>query len=154
MSLTLIFLLIILGLILILLEVFVVPGTTVVGIGGAALLIFSIWEAYSIYGSEKGHYILLGTVAFIALTISLAFKTGTWKRMMLSTNIVGRVNVLEDNKLHVGDTGKAISRISPAGTALFDNELYEVHTTGDFIDQETELVISKLEDNKIYVKTK
>lgn len=154
MSLTLILLLIILGLILILLEIFVVPGTTVIGIAGAGLLVFSVWEAYSIYGSEKGHYIVLGTVAFIGITIALAFKTGTWKRMMLSTNIDGRVNVMDENKLQVGDTGKAVSRISPAGTALFENELYEVHTKGDFIDQETDLVITRIEDNKIYVKTK
>lgn len=154
MSLTLIFLLIILGLILILLEIFVVPGTTVVGIAGAGLLVFSIWEAYSIYGSAKGHFIVLGILAFIGITLGLAFKTGTWKRMMLSTNIDGKVNVMEDDKLHVGDTGKAVSRISPAGTAIFENELYEVHTKGDFIDQETEIVITRIEDNKIYVKIK
>lgn len=154
MSLTLIFLLIILGLILILLEIFVIPGTTIVGVGGAGLIVFSIYEAYTIYGSQRGHLIVLGTVVFIGATLAFAFKTGTWKRMMLNTNLNGRVNEREIDKLHIGDTGKAISRISPAGTALFDNELYEVHTKGDFIDQETELVITRLEDNKIYVKTK
>lgn len=74
--------------------------------------------------------------------------------MMLHANIEGRVNVINSSNIHIGDEGKAISRISPAGTALINNELYEVHTNGDFIDQETEIVISKFEDNKIFVKRK
>ncbi len=154
MSLTLIVLLILLGLILILLEIFVIPGTSVFGIAGGVLIVFSVWQAYSIYGSSRGHIIVIATIAIIAATFVIAFKTNTWKRMMLHTNVTGRVNEIEIDKLHVGDTGKAISRISPAGTALFNNELYEVHTTGDFIDQESELLITKIEDNKIFVKLK
>ena len=146
MSLTLIFLLIALGLILLLIEIFVVPGTSIVG--------FSIWQAYRVFGSDKGHLVVIGTLVLVGITLVLAFKSNTWKRMMLNTNVDGRVNELEINKLHVGDLGKSVSRISPAGTALFSNELYEVHTQGDFIDQETEIVIIKIEDNKIIVKRK
>lgn len=154
MSLTLIFLLIALGLILLLIEIFVIPGTSVVGIAGGVLIGFSIWQAYRVFGADKGHLVVLATLVLIGITLVLAFKSNTWKRMMLNTNIEGRVNEIEEDKLHIGDTGKTISRISPAGTALFDNELYEVHTQGDFIDQETEIVITKMEDNKIIVKRK
>lgn len=154
MSLTLILLLIALGLILILIEVFVIPGTTIVGIAGAVLILFSIFEAYKLLGTHQGHIIVAVTISLIALLFFIAFKSGTWKRVMLSTNIDSKVNVIETEKVHVGDNGRAISRISPAGTAIFNNELFEVHTTGDFIDQESELVISKIEDNKIFVKRK
>jgi membrane-bound ClpP family serine protease len=154
MSLTLIFLIIALGLILILIEIFVLPGTTIIGIAGGVLIVFSIWQAYKIYGSDKGHLIVLATIVVIGATLVMAFKSNTWKGMMLTTNVEGRVNEVEENKLHIGDEGKAISRISPSGTALFNNELYEVHTKGDFIEQETEIFISKLEDNKIFVKRK
>lgn len=154
MSLTLIFLLIALGIILLLIEIFVIPGTSVVGIAGGVLIGFSIWQAYRVFGADKGHLVVLATLLLIGVTMVLVFKSNTWKKMMLNTNIEGRVNEIEENKLHIGDTGKSISRISPAGTALFDNELFEVHTQGDFIDQETEIVITKLEDNKIIVKRK
>ncbi|HLN53419.1 MAG TPA: NfeD family protein [Lentimicrobium sp.] len=154
MSITLIVLLIILGLIMILLEIFVIPGTSVFGIAGGVLIVFSIWQAYSIYGSNRGHIIVIATIAIITATLIIAFKTNTWRRMMLNTNVTGRVNEIEVDKLHIGDEGKSISRISPAGTAIFNNELYEVHTKGDFIDQEKDLIITKLEDNKIFVKQK
>ena len=154
MSLTLVILLIVFGLILLLIEIFVIPGTSVVGIAGGALIIFSIWQSYHTFGTIWGYVILGGTIVASGVIFIIAFKSNTWKRLMLSTNSEGRVNEVEKNKLHIGDLGKSISRISPAGTALFDNELYEVHTNGDFIDQETEITITKLEDNKIFVKKK
>lgn len=154
MSFTLIILLVILGFLLILVEIFLLPGTSVVGIAGGILIAFSIWQAYSIFSPSTGHIIVLGTFIMLGITLFTAFKTKTWNRMMLHANIEGRVNVINSSNIHIGDEGKAISRISPAGTALINNELYEVHTNGDFIDQETEIVISKFEDNKIFVKRK
>lgn len=154
MSLTLIFLLIALGMLLLLLEIFAIPGTSVFGIAGGILIVFAIWQAYNIFGSEKGHYIVLAVIILIGATMVIALKSNTWKKMMLNTNIESKVNVLEGDQLHIGDSGKSVSRISPAGTARFGNELFEVHTNGEFIDQETEITITKLEDNKIFVKRK
>lgn len=154
MSLTLIIILIIAGLLFIMLEVLVIPGTTVVGIAGFALLVFSIWEAYHVYGTPSGHYILTGTLVLSGIVIYLSFKTNTWNRLMLNTEITGKVNEIDNTKIHVGDEGKAVSRISPSGKAVIHNEFFEVHTNGDFIDQETEIVVSQLIDNKIFVKRK
>jgi len=136
------------------LEVLVIPGTTVVGIAGFALLVFSIWEAYHVYGTPSGHYILTGTLVLSGIVIYLSFKTNTWNRLMLNTEITGKVNEIDNSKIHVGDEGKAVSRISPSGKAVIHNEFFEVHTNGDFIDQETEIVVSQLIDNKIFVKRK
>lgn len=154
MSITLIFLLIALGLILLLLEIFVVPGTSFFGVVGGILIVVSVWQSYAIMGAQTGNIVVVATSILIAVVVGFALKSNTWNRMMLKTNIEGRVNELNQTELHVGDTGKAISRVSPAGTALFHENLYEVHTNGDFIDPETTLVITKMEDNKIYVKRK
>lgn len=154
MSITLILLLIAIGIILLLIEIFIIPGTTIVGIVGGLIIAFSVWQGYILYGTRTGHLILIGSVIAVGLSLIGAFRSNTWKRLMLSTNIESRVNEYDATKLHIGDPGKAISRISPSGTALINDELYEVHTIGEFIDQETELIITKLEDNKIFVKRK
>ena len=124
MSLTLIIILIIAGLLFIMLEVLVIPGTTVVGIAGFALLVFSIWEAYHVYGTPSGHYILTGTLVLSGIVIYLSFKTNTWNRLMLNTEITGKVNEIDNSKIHVGDEGKAVSRISPSGKAVIHNEFF------------------------------
>ncbi len=154
MSLTLILLLILLGLILLLLEIFVVPGTSFFGVVGGILIVVSVWQAYAILGTGTGNIVIIATAVLMAVVVGIALKSNTWNRMMLKTSIDGRVNEIEKQELQIGDLGKSISRISPAGTAIFNDNLYEVHTNGDFIDPETELVISKIEDNKIFVKRK
>jgi membrane-bound serine protease (ClpP class) len=73
---------------------------------------------------------------------------------MLKTNIDSKVNVIDDIKVKVGDTGKADSRLVPAGKAFINGEYFEVRTTGEFIDPGTELVVTKVEFNKIFVKRK
>jgi membrane-bound ClpP family serine protease len=154
MSLTLIIILIIAGLLFLLLEVLVIPGTTVVGIAGVILIAFSVWEAYHVFGNSTGHLVLAGTFILTVSTAYLAFKTNTWNRLMLKTKISGKVNEIDMKNIHEGDTGKAISRISPSGKAFFNNEFYEVHSNGDFIDQESEVVVTHFIDNKIFVKRK
>ncbi|HCT71055.1 MAG: NfeD family protein [Lentimicrobium sp.] len=154
MSLTLIIILIIAGLLFLLLEVLVIPGTTVVGIAGFALIIFSVWESYNVFGSPTGHFVLLGTIFFTILTIYLALKSKTWNRIMLKTEISGKVNEIDSTKVQAGDSGISVSRLTPGGKALINDEYYEVHTNGEFIDQESEIVVTHLADNKIFVKRK
>ncbi len=40
------------------------------------------------------------------------------------------------------------------GKAQINGEFYEVSTNGDFIDQQTDIVVEKIEYNKIIVKRK
>ena len=73
---------------------------------------------------------------------------------MLNSKIDSKVNIIDEQSLKIGDTGKAISRLVPAGKALFNNEFFEVRTTGEFLDPDTEIEVEKIEANKIFVKRK
>ncbi|MDY0102604.1 MAG: NfeD family protein [Lentimicrobium sp.] len=154
MSLTLIIILIIAGLLFLLLEVLVIPGTTVVGAAGLGLIAFSVWESYHAFGSPTGHIVLVGTIFLTILTIYLSLKSKTWNRIMLKTEVNGRVNEIDTNLVKAGDSGITVSRLSPAGKAIINDEYFEVHTNGEFIDQETDVIVTHLQDNKIFVKQK
>lgn len=154
MSLTLIIILIIAGLLFLLLEVLVIPGTTVVGAAGLGLIAFSVWESYHAFGSPTGHFVLVGTIFLTILTIYLSLKSKTWNRIMLKAEVNGRVNEIDTNLVKAGDPGKTISRLSPSGKAIINDEYFEVHTNGEFIDQETDVIVTHLQDNKIFVKQK
>ena len=56
--------------------------------------------------------------------------------------------------MKIGDTGKTISRLNPMGKALINSILVEVQATEDFIDEEKEITIEKIHQNKIFVKLK
>jgi len=145
---------IIIGLIVLALEILVIPGVGIAGVIGFILIAVGIWQAYSGYGMLAGHLVLAGTVVLTVITLVLSLRGKTWRKLALSTAIDSKVNVIDHELIKTGDTGKTVSRLAPMGKALINGEFYEVSTNGDFIDQQTEIVVEKIEYNKVIVKRK
>jgi membrane-bound ClpP family serine protease len=72
---------------------------------------------------------------------------------MLDTEIDSKVNV-PDTNLTVGMEGKTISRLAPAGKAVFETSTEEVFSQHEFIDENQQVIITKIEGSKIIVKLK
>jgi|AntAceMinimDraft_16_1070373.scaffolds.fasta_scaffold15546_1 membrane-bound ClpP family serine protease len=154
MSISLIITLIVIGLILLLLEIFVIPGTGIAGILGFAMVFFAIYKSYKDYDNPTGHYILVATLVVTFALLYFSFKSKTWKNTMLKSSINSKVNIIDKNLVKQGDIGKTVSRLAPSGKATINGVLYEVHTTGGFIDEKSEIIVLKIELNKIIVKLK
>jgi len=154
LSLTAIILLIVLGIIFILLELLIVPGSTVVGIIGGVLMIAGIWFVFQKHGTAAGIYVLSGSVGIVLLLVYIGLKTNTWKKFSLETAVEGKVNTFDNTELKVGDSGKTISRLAPSGKALINGDYFEVHTFGEFINENTDIIIIKKTEDKIFVTTK
>jgi len=152
MTLTVIILFILLGFGLVLLEIFLLPGF-IVGITGVGLMLISIVSAYS-FGSHTGNCVLGVAMLCSVLLTYLVFKKNTWKKVTLHTSIQGKVNTLDDKLISVGDTGIAVSRLAPMGKALIRNNTIEVQSTEGYIDENSEIVVTKTEPTKISVKRK
>ena len=142
--------LIVLGLLLVLLEIFVLPNF-VAGIVGGILVVFGVYQSYASYGATAGHITLLITIVVFAIAMFAFFKSGTWKKVALSDVIDGKMNTI-DADLKPGDTGKSISRLAPMGKALINNEYYEVATNGEFVDENQDITVFKIEGNRIFVR--
>lgn len=138
------------GLLFVLLEIFILPGL-ISGIVGGLLVIFGIVKSYTEYGSTAGHLTLLATIIIFALIMIVFFKTKALDKISLLDVIDGKVNTL-DSELKVGDIGKTISRVSPMGKAIINGEQYEVSTNGGFINEKTEIIVYKIDGNKIFIK--
>lgn len=154
MTLTIIAVLLIVGFLFLLLEILVLPGTGIAGIIGFALIAIGIWQAYAILGTRIGTYVLIGSVVLSVVSLSVALKAGTWKRASLSSSINSRVNVVETDKVKVGDSGRTVSRLAPMGKALINDIYWEVRSNGALIDENSEIEVIKIETNKIIVKLK
>jgi membrane-bound ClpP family serine protease len=149
---TLIVALIVIGLLFLILEILVVPGTTVVGIFGFILMGIGIYETYIIYGAATGHLVVAGSLILTIIALVLSLRSKTWKKVMLSAEIDGKTNLIDQEKIKPGDTGKTVSRLVPIGKALINDEYFEVRSSGEYIDQGIEIVVTKIESNKIFVK--
>lgn len=149
---TVIVILIIVGLLMMILEIIVIPGSGVAGIIGMALMVAGIWLAYSKQGTEAGHITLVVTIAVNVIGLIVTLQSKTWKKAMLNAVNTGKVNEIKADELKVGEVGTTISRCAPMGKAKFNNTFYEVSTLSEFIDQNQKVEIIRISGNKIYIK--
>lgn len=149
MTTALIIALIVLGLILILLELFVTPGFVTGMLGGAAWL-YALYKIYNEYGNTSGHLALGGLLLLLIACVVIAVKSGVWEKVSLNSQVEGRVNELPDIK--IGDTGYTLSTLRPMGKMNINNNNFEVCTMGELVDSGAYVEVIKIENNKIFVK--
>ncbi len=145
--------LILVGAILLVVELFLMPGTMVVGFLGIIANLLGIGLSYFQFGGEVA-LTTFGVAGVInAFTIYRAFQKGTWKKVTLSKTLeTEALSEKLSNKLEVGDTGVSISALRPIGTADFEGETYEVTAKRGLIEAGKPLSIVKISGAKIYVK--
>lgn len=151
MSITLIVCLILIGLVLIVLELLVFPGTSVAGILGLGAMAYSVYAAFASYGATAGWIVLASVLAACAITLVVVLRSKTWRKLQLDTSLEGKVNV-EPERVKAGQRGIAVSRLAPMGTVELDGEFYEAQSLLSFIDQRTPVRVVKVEGSKIWVE--
>lgn len=147
-------LLIILGLFLLILEFFVLPGVTFAGIGGALFIGVGIFMSYKYFGSVGGNTTLIGTLVVSVLMVVWSLRSGTWEKLMLNATVDSNVEVKEDSDITVGDEAVAITRLNPVGKARVNQVIIEARCPGHFIDANTPLEVLKVYKTYIIVKPK
>ncbi len=148
----LVIVLIVIGILLLLLEVLVIPGTGFAGIAGFGSIVAGVWVAYAHLGNTTGNIVLLVTLTVNIIAIWLGVRSKTWKKAALISTIDSKVNTVNHVNLKVGDVGKTISRCAPMGKAEFKGNFLEVDARSEFIDPNTEIEIIKIDNSKIYIK--
>lgn len=153
------------GVALLLVEIFILPGFGVAGVAGIVALVAGIYlsllgsfEAVSFDDFVRAAYQILGSITLtIVGAIAVAQflpKTGIWKRISLSVEEdreSGYV-VNKEYQQHVGKIGKAITPLRPAGVGLFDGERLDVVSEGAFIEADTPIKIIKIDGYRLVVR--
>jgi len=140
------------GLLLIIVELIFVPGTTIVGVLGFVLAAVGIWIGYAALGDTAGHVILAVSVLIGAVAVFYSFRSDAWSRYALKNSNRSHVNEDNPHTLEEGEVGNAISALRPSGTAIFRDRHHEVHTNGEFVEPNTPIRIIKLSQNRILVE--
>lgn len=149
-------LLFILGMGLLILEVFV-PGFGIFGIAGILSMLTSF---YFVLGGNVSALNWLAVSIVAALTIfALLIKylpsNPAWNLFVLKDkqeNSEG-YSVTPDMTQYTGKAGVAVTTLRPAGIALIEGVRVDVVTFGDYIDAGTNIVVVRVEGSKIFVKT-
>lgn len=154
MTLTAILILIFLGVLLILVEFLILPGTNIAGIIGLLLIIGGIYFGYKDIGTPIAHYILFGSLTFMVVSIVFALRSETWKKASLKTSIDSKVTNIIENSIEVGDEGETVTRLAPIGKARIKDQVVEAKSNHLFLDPHTPITVTGVHGNQIEVKPK
>lgn len=125
--------LIVIGLVLLLAEVFFVPGTTIIGILGLLFSAGGVFYAFDSYGATAGYWTLAFTLLANAYLVYLGLKGNVWQKFANKSSISSRFND-DVEEVPIGMEGVAVSVLRPIGKAEFRNKTYEVKSTGGMIE--------------------
>ncbi len=158
------------GLILLALEVFVIPGTGIAGVLGIVAMVagltLSLVEnnffdfTYTPSGALSGALmtVMLSFLLSIVLTFFLGgslFNSPYFKKLSLETEQKaeeGYTIKQEGTDLLLGHSGKAVTDLRISGTIEVNNERYDAITNGEFIEKGTDIVVKENRGNYFVVQ--
>ncbi len=163
-------LLFVIGLVLIGLEVFVIPGFGIAGVSGITLVITGLTlsmlhnNAFDFSGVSFDEFfralatVMTGFILSIGLGIYLSNKLiskGPFAKVALKTTEQvedGFISVENSLKDLVGRTGIAYTVLRPAGKIKIDDEQYDAVAETSYIEKDEEIEIVKFSHGQLYVK--
>ncbi|MGO9108246.1 MAG: NfeD family protein [Thermoguttaceae bacterium] len=164
-------LLFIVGVACIAVEIFVLPGTIVPGLTGAALILVSLVMAsqgFLIPETTRELHTLEGTMAMIVISCGVfAALAVVLTRRMDSLPLLNRLTLAppdaesetkrpsvatSDREPVVGDLGFAHTPLRPGGKGRFGERTIDVLACGDFLDRGTPIRVVRVTGNQVLVE--
>lgn len=166
------------GILFLMMEILVIPGFGVAGLGGILLIILSLVMASQTFfmpgnmgewqTTRRSLLVVFGSgVGFMALAVVLTRYLGgipILSRLTLTPPTAGEAALhvagltAEQGQvrglavIEVGAEGAAETPLRPSGKAMFDGELIDVVTEGDFIDVGELVQVRLVEGNRVVVR--
>jgi membrane-bound serine protease (ClpP class) len=160
------------GLVLLMVEVFVVPGVGVFGLAGALMVIFSLVLASQTFVVPRSQADIDRLTSSIGIVVgagmammALAFvlrtylpKAPIFNRMVLEPPppeervTLSHREAIADFSHLIGQSGEVVSDLRPAGKALIQDELVDVIALGEPLDRGTPITVVSAHANRVVVK--
>jgi len=150
-------LLFIIGLALLLVEVFIIPGFGIAGVLGLAALFGSIFLSTPDPSTAVQSLVIAIIGAAVLIIVVFRFTPGrkVFKRLILEmeeTPAQGYVAAKKGLVSLIGKQGIAKTTLRPSGTAEIDDVFVDVVTSGEYIEEGTLIVVSNVEGMRVIVK--
>jgi membrane-bound serine protease (ClpP class) len=157
------------GLVLIVAEIFVIPGFGLAGLSGGACLVIGMylsltrvtfprftWEFQQL--QDAGQTVCTATVLFVVfmlVTWKLFPKSPFARWLILEEAQLGPsgyvVQTTADVEAAIGRRGVTSSMLRPAGRGRFDDETWDIVTRGEFIEKDRPVEVIEVSGNRYVV---
>ncbi len=149
----LIIILVILGIFLLGVEIFLLPGITIAGIGTLLCCGFAVYAAFAGYGTVGGFLTLAAVLLLSMVMLAVGLRSKTWKRLALHAHIDGASQPSpEKENLGIGDRGRTLTRLAPVGKVMLKGKTYEAKSIDVYIDPQREVEVIGFDNFTVVVR--
>ena len=141
-----------LALVLMAVEVFIVPGFGLSGIGAIVCIVAAEFYIYADFGATAAFLALLAFGVLAVLMLWWVGKSKTIDKVSLHSSIDSTNATKEQLSVRVGDEGVALTRLALIGNAEIMGKMVEVKSSGKFIEEGTPLVVTYVNEALILVE--
>jgi membrane-bound serine protease (ClpP class) len=153
------------GVVLLLLEIFVIPGFGVFGIVGITLMVAGLFLGliadFPIIDFSLVNIAIIQLAGAFVMTFILIYflskvlpKTQIWNKLILQDNINMKSGYTTKPELDhlVGKKGEALTDLRPSGTAQINKTRVDVVTGGEYILKGAKVIVKFVEGSKVVVE--
>lgn len=151
MEILVISILLIIGIILLIAEVYLFPGISLAGICSTASFIAANIYAYMSLGWQACLICLLITIIGCTVILIWVARSKSLDKVSLKKEIDSTVRNEVIDEIQVGEHGTAITRLALIGNADFDGHIVEVKSASGFIEENTPVTVTRIVDGIIFV---
>lgn len=152
MDILIIILLIIGGILLFMVEIFMMPGISIAGISSAICLLYANYYAFANIGSTTGYITLTASAIGCIAVIIWFMRSKTLDKLSLKKDITSKVSNNADRNVKTGDTGISITRLALIGNAEINGSIVEVKSMDGFLNEKTPIIVERIDNETIMVK--
>ncbi len=155
------------GVVLLLLEIFIVPGFGVFGILGIVFIVSGLflgllsdfelidWDIISKAIIQLA-VTFLATFSVMLLLLKFLPKSAMLNKLVLQDQVSAKSGYADKESFpnYIGMVGTALTDLRPSGAAMINGKRIDVVTEGDYINHGSEIIVSATEGSKIVVGKK
>lgn len=146
--------LIVAAVILLLIEVFLIPGISIAGVSALACIVYANYHAFVHLGNTAGCITLAISTAACVGSLVLFMRSKMLDKIALKENNTAKVDIRAEEKVKIGDTGISVTRLALMGQAEINGLFVEVKSMSGFLDEKTPIVVSRITEGIILVEKK
>lgn len=144
--------LILAGLLLFVVEVFLIPGISIAGMASAICLLYANYYAFDALGPTAG-FITLAASAVGCIAITVWFmRSKTVDKLSLKKTLDYKIDPLEGLDIHIGDKGVTVTRLALIGNAEINGHIIEVRSADGLIDEHTPIYVERMTEGTVIVR--
>ena len=144
--------LVISALLLLLVELFVIPGSSLAAILSAICLTWAVAYAFINISALAGIITLIIALILGSCVLITFMRSKTLDKVALTEEVSSTVDRLVAAQVQVGDKGYAITRLALIGNAEINGHVVEVRSADGFLNEKTPVVVTCVTDNEIIVQ--